>query len=272
MFTVLMSLYYRENPEYLRLSLESVFNQTLPPHEVILVKDGPLTPELDEVVDEYSTRHSELKVIPLAHNLGLGRALNIGLTHCSHELVIRMDTDDICLPSRFEIQTKFMEENPDIDISGTWLTEFIDNPQNTKGVKNTPLTHSQIVKSIRTRSPFNHPTVIFRKSKVMEAGNYQHFHLLEDWWLWGRMIKAGARTANIPESLLLFRTTNDSYMRRGGWKYAKNIIILQSEFYKLGITTWHDFLKCALIRIVVSSLPNSLRRFLYNNALRKKQV
>ena len=127
MFSVLLSVYKKEQPTYLRQSLDSLFSQTLPPDEIVLVKDGPLTPELDAVITEYQTRCTILKVIPLTHNQGLGKALNEGLKHCSYELVARMDTDDIAKPERFEKQIRVFTEHPEVDVCrGRGLSAYSD--------------------------------------------------------------------------------------------------------------------------------------------------
>ena len=115
MFSVLLSVYKKEHPTYLKQSLDSLFAQTLPPDEIVLVKDGPLTPELEAVVTEYQSRYPMLKVVPLPQNQGLGKALNEGLKHCSYELVARMDTDDIAKPERFERQMQVFREHPETD-------------------------------------------------------------------------------------------------------------------------------------------------------------
>lgn len=125
-FSVLISVYHREVPSYLSASLQSIFNQTLVPSEVVLVKDGPLTPELDLVIDEFVAKYSTLKIVILPENVGLGRALNEGLKHCSHELVARMDSDDICKPDRFEKQIMAFEQQKDVAVVGSWIDEFED--------------------------------------------------------------------------------------------------------------------------------------------------
>ena len=144
-FSVLLSLYCKENPAYLRQSLDSVFGQTLPPDEVVLVEDGPLTAALYAVVEEYARKYPALKVVPLPENVGLGRALNEGLKHCSHELVARMDTDDIAIPDRFERQSAVFTKNPDVDVTSAWIKEFIDNPQHILSIKKIPEKHWEIM-------------------------------------------------------------------------------------------------------------------------------
>lgn len=263
-----MSLYAKERPQYLRESLDSVFNQTLKPTEVILVEDGPLTDELTEVVNNYANIHPELKIVPLPVNGGLGNALNEGLKHCSHELIARMDTDDIAKPDRFEKQVKFMSENPDIDISSTWLKEFDGTTENIKSIKRVPKTHQEISSYIKSRNPLNHPAVIFKKSAVEKSGGYQHFPLFEDYYLWARMFVNGAKFGNLQECLLYFRTSADLFKRRGGFKYAMNSAKFQWQLHKLGIISSITVLKASLIRGVVYIMPNNIRKIIYSKLLR----
>ncbi|MDE6042838.1 MAG: glycosyltransferase [Muribaculaceae bacterium] len=267
-FSVLMSLYAKENPAYLRESLDSVFRQTMPADEVVLVEDGPLTPELYAVLDEYGRRFPALKRVALAENGGLGRALNEGLRHCSHDVVARMDTDDVCFPERFEKQVAFMQEHPEVDICSSWIEEFEGSPENVKSVKKVPATHREISRYIKKRSPLNHPAVMFRKKAVVDAGGYRHFWLFEDWYLWARMMAAGAIFANIQESLLHFRTAPGMVRRRGGCRYAASSARLQWTFYKLGIVSLPGALWSSLLRGTVYVLPNRLRAFIYTKFLR----
>lgn len=267
-YSVLISLYSKERPDYLRLSLESIFHQSLPPNEVILVEDGPLTNELYAVLDEYECSYSQLKRIPLAINGGLGNALNEGIKHCSNELVARMDTDDICFPDRFERQVKFMNDNPDIDVSGTWIEEFENDIDNIVSIRKVPTNHTDISNYIKKRSPLNHPTVIFRKSAVLKAGNYQSFLLFEDWYLWARMMVNGAKFANIPVCLLHFRVSPDMMKRRGGLRYAKSSFRLQNEFYHLGLISRFQAIRNGVIRSIVYLMPNKIRSLIYATLLR----
>lgn len=267
-FSVLMSLYYKERPEYLRQSFDSVFNQSVIPDEVVLVEDGPLTPELDAVVEEYAARHKELKVVPLPVNGGLGNALNEGLKHCSHELIARMDTDDICFPNRFEQQVNFMEEHPTVDIISSWLEEFEGDVSQVKSIKRVPGTHGEIAQYIKSRNPLNHPAVMFRKSAVEKSGSYQHFPLFEDYYLWARMMKDGATFANIQEPLLHFRTSPDMFRRRGGWNYAKDCVKFQWMLHKLGIISSFAAIKSSILRGGVYMMPNAIRAIIYSKLLR----
>lgn len=266
--SVLMSLYSKENPEYLKTSLDSIFHQSLLPEEVIIVEDGPLTDGLYEILDEYQRLHPELKRFRMQQNRGLGIALNEGLKYCSHELVARMDTDDICFPRRFEKQVKFMAEHPEVDISSAWLEEFEGSVTNVKSIKKVPASHQEISSYIKSRNPLNHPAVIFKKTAVMEAGGYQHFPLFEDWFLWARMYKRGSQIANIQEPLLHFRTSSNMFKRRGGIKYALNSARFQWTLHKLGLISSFSFIKASLFRGIVYMMPNCIRRLIYSKFLR----
>ena len=267
-FSVLLSVYHKEQTSYMRLSLDSIFNQTVKPTEVILVEDGPLTPELYNVIDEYSQEHKELKVIKLAKNGGLGNALNEGMKHCSYELVARMDTDDVCKPHRFERQLQLFKEHPEVDVCSSWIDEFVDDTNNVVSLRKLPEQNDDIVKYAKGRCPVNHPAVMYRRSKVMEVGGYQGFP--EDSYLWVKLMMAGAVFYNIQESLIYFRTSDDVYKRRGGWKYAKDDIRAQWVFYRMGFLTFYDFIKNVLIRGTVRLMPNKLRVLIYNKLLRTK--
>lgn len=263
-----MSLYDKERPEFLRQSLDSVFGQTLRTHEVVLVEDGPITDELGFVVEEYSKRYPELKIVPLAVNGGLGHALNEGLKHCSHDLVARMDTDDVAQPDRFQKQVNFMKSHPDIDICGCWLQEFEGELSNKISVKKVPSSHNEITAYMKSRNPLNHPSVIFRKKAVIDAGGYASFPLFEDYYLWARMMVNGCKFANIPECLVNFRVSPDMYKRRGGIRYAKDSAKFQWTLHKLGITSPLAAIKASVIRGSVYILPNFIRAFIYSKFLR----
>lgn len=268
-FSVLLSLYYKESALFLHESLTSVFNQTVRPAEIVLVEDGPLTPELYSVLSEFSINHPEIKRVSLERNSGLGVALNEGLRHCTCDLVARMDSDDISKPERFERQAEFMAEHPDIAVCGSWIDEFIGSTDNVVSQRRLPETSAEIAEFGRKRNPMNHPTVMFRKSAVEAAGGYEHFPLFEDYWLWARMLKAGYRFYNIQESLLWFRTSADVYRRRGGWRYAMTELKFQNSLRKLGCISCADIIINGSARFAVRLLPNSIRKTLYAKLARQ---
>ncbi|MGY0374677.1 glycosyltransferase [Clostridium sp. JNZ J1-5] len=270
-FSVLMSVYYKEKAEYLRQAIESIVTQKKMPSEVVIVKDGELTHELNKVIEEFDKTYIGLfKIISLEKNMGLGEALEIGVTKCSNELVARMDSDDICLPDRFEIQKKFMENNKEIDIVGSWIKEFYNEPDNVVSIRYVPLKHDEIISYARKRNPLNHMSVMFRKEAVMKAGNYQPFLWYEDYYLWVRMIMENSKIANIDQVLALVRTDNNMFKRRGGIDYIKSEVKFQKQLLKYEFINRKEFLRNIIIRVSVRLIPNIIRKLFYRKFLRKK--
>lgn len=269
MFTVLLSLYYKEAPQYLRQSLDSIFTQKLLADEVVLVKDGPLTEELNEIIVSYACRYPFLKIVSFSKNQGLGKALNEGLKHCSHDIVARMDTDDIAKPERFEKQLAVFKKHPDIDVVGAWIDEFENDISSVRSVRKLPEHQCDILTFAKRRNPINHPVVMFRKSAVLAAGGYQHFPLFEDYYLWIRMLINGAKFYNIQESLLYFRFSSEMFKRRGGWKYAMNEFRFQWMMRKLHFISILEFIQNVFVRFLTRIVPNFLREIMYKKLLRK---
>ena len=267
-FSVLIPIYKKEEPRHLRECLDSLYNQTLPATEIILVEDGPLTSELDDIVAKSQQDHPELKTVKLAQNGGIGHALNEGLKHCSYDLVARMDADDICKPDRFETQVRFLEDHPEYDIVGSWADEFSDNISNILSTRKLPEDHEAIIQFGKKRNPMNHPTVMFRHQAVKAAGYYIHSSQVEDYDLWVRMMLRGSRFYNIQRSLLYFRMSDDFARRRGGWNYSRREIPLQFSFYKKGYISWWRMSLNIIIRTIIRMLPSRWRRKIYLRLLR----
>jgi glycosyltransferase involved in cell wall biosynthesis len=271
-FSVLISVYFKENSLFLKQALESIwYAQTLKPAEIVIVKDGPLTIELDKVINDFS-KSAPVNIVALDRNMGLGAALNIGLKYCQYDIVARMDSDDISKPTRFEKQIKYLSRNPDIDLVSTSIDEFTGTTDHIISTRRLPEFHSEIEKFARKRCPVNHPVVIFKKSAVLRAGEYQPFPLFEDYYLWARMLMTGSKFHNLQESLLLFRTNIATYKRRGGFRHAKDDIRLQMAFKKLGFISLSRMLLNILIRATVRIFPNKLRILFYKNILRKTKL
>lgn len=268
-FSVLLSLYYKESADFLRQSLESVFSQTLPPNEVVLVEDGPLTDELYAVVSEFKHYHQEMKIVRLKKNGGLGKALNEGLKHCTHGLVARMDTDDVSKPYRFDRQVAFMESHPDIAACGAWIDEFEGNVCNVRSTRKLPQDNDEIYEFGKRRNPMNHPVVMFRKSAVEAVGSYQPMPLFEDYYLWVRMLLRGYKFHNIQESLLNFRFCNDVFKRRGGLKYAWIEIGFYIKLYKSNYIGMVTLMENIVIRFSTRIIPNKVRSLIYKKMLRR---
>lgn len=267
-FSVLLSVYKKERIDNLRQSLDSLFAQTIFPDEVILVEDGPLSDKLNNVVNEYQSNYSALKVVSLPVNQGLGKALNEGLKHCSHDLVARMDTDDIAKPERFEKQVKIFQKHPEVDVVGSWIDEFEGDISHVVSVRRLPECHEDILSFAKKRNPINHPVVMFRKGAVFAAGGYQHFPLFEDYYLWVRMLMNGAKFYNIQESLLYFRSSPDMFKRRGGLKYVGTEVRFQNFLLRSHFISFPRYVQNVIIRVVTRIMPNRWRAFLYKKKLR----
>lgn len=266
-----MSVYYKENPEFLDKALCSLVNQSLMPSEITLVKDGKLTDELEEVISQYCLKYSDLfKIIPLKENVGLGKALNAGLLHCTNEIVARMDSDDICDKKRFEKQLNFITKNIDIDIVGSWITEFSKEESNIIGKRKVPENNDKIRKKFKYKNSLNHVTVIFKKSKVIAAGNYMDQPYFEDYYLWIRMLMKGCRFYNLQESLVLVRAGEDMIGRRHGMEYAKKEFNNFLMLYKINFINKKELLKLLIIRLPLRLFPKRIILFVYNKVLRSR--
>lgn len=270
-FSVLMAVYFRENYEYFEKALKSITEQTLMPDEIVIVKDGPLTDSLESVISSFVESYPGLfKIVGLEENRGLGKALRIGILECSNDWIARMDSDDISRSDRFKIQVEFIEKNPDVDIVGSDIIEFVNDIENVLAVRKVPYKDQDIRRFAHLRNPFNHMTVMYRKQAVIEAGNYQESNLNEDYNLWVRMIMNGAHCANIEDFLVCARTGRDMYKRRGGFKYALSDIKLQKYFHEIGFNGFPRMLINMIIRTSVRLTPNFLREKIYMSGLRKK--
>ncbi len=264
-YSVLMSLYKKEHPEYLRLALDSMINQTVKPDEIVLVEDGPLTEELYKVVEEYKSNNPSLfHIVVNEENLGLGRALNIGLMVCRNELVARMDTDDISKPERCEKQLKYFSKYPNTTILGGQIEEFIDNVQNVIGKRIVPESDKKIKKYMKRRCPFNHMTVMFKKTDIISAGNYKDWFWNEDYYLWIRLALKGFIFANLPDTIVNTRVGADMYNRRGGRKYFKSEIGIQRLMLKKRMISYPTYItNCGKRMVVQLFLPNKLRGWVF---------
>ena len=268
-FSVLMSVYAKDRPIWVREALDSVLSNTVKPAEVVLVIDGPIPADLQAILTEFSSKYPQIKLYPLAKNGGLGPALAYGLQRCAHELVARMDADDISLPDRFEKQLAYFVTHPDTAVLGGQIQEIDGESLAPVAIRTVPQMDPQIKKFLQLRSPFNHVTVMYQKSTVLAAGNYQPFYFVEDYYLWARMAAKGYKMANLPDILVKVRVDISMYGRRGGWKYFKSNLAMSEKLRELKLIplTTHAFNAC--IRFCVQVLmPNSVRSYFYRKALR----
>ncbi len=270
-YSVLMSVYDKEKPEYLKQSIESMLNQTVKPEQFVIVEDGPLNKELKNIISDYNKKNYEMfTVIKLRENGGLGNALNIGIDACRNELIARMDSDDISLPERCEKQLKRFEKNSNLAIVGSNIDEFWDNPEEIKNSRVVPSDYKTIKKKIGRIQPFNHPTVMYRKSEVVRCGKYE---LMEknDRELFSRMIFMGCIAENINESLLLYRSNKDNYKRRKSWKYCKSTIDVSVQIWKRKHCTFGDLMYVITGQLLLFVLPLPLMKAVSDKLLRKKK-
>jgi glycosyltransferase involved in cell wall biosynthesis len=262
-FSVLISIYFKENPEWLSLSLESIWdNQTIKPNEIIIVKDGLLTDELNAIIDVFALK-APVKIVVLEKNVGLGLALKAGIEACANDIIARMDSDDISKFDRFEKQLKKMQEG--YDLVSCWSAFFETTIDNTFAIKKRPENHEEILKLAKRRSPVGHAMSMYKKDSVIKAGNYRDVGFsYEDYNLWVRMLHNNAKFYNIQEPLYYVRTSKEQMGRRGGYSYMVKEIGQFWFFYKLGFYSMSNFFENILTHSVIRIIPASVRKLFYN--------
>ena len=270
-FSVAISVYRSDNPVFFDRALESITdNQTIKPNEIVLVVDGPVTDEINGVIDKYSSK-CNLKVIRLKTNMGLGNALKVATENCSNELIARMDSDDIAIENRFEQQLAYFRNDEKLDIVGGDITEFIDDESNIVTKRCVPLDDKAIKKYMRKRCAMNHVTVMFKKTAVLQSGGYLDWFWNEDYYLWIRMMINDKTFANTGTVLVNVRGGLDQFARRGGWKYYKSERGLQRLLlHKKVINIFRYCWNCAIRFFIQVLLPNKLRGFVFKKLARKK--
>ena len=270
-FSVLMSVYYKEKPEFFDLSLESnLIKQTLPPNEFVLVCDGELTPDLEAVIEKYRKLFPNVLKVYRKENGGLGKALNFGLPKCSYPLVARSDSDDVCSVDRFEKQVRFMEAHPEIGIVSSYIDEFSEDWAKPTHVKTLPLTHEELYEMAKFRNPLNHMSVMMRRDDVIRIGSYHHIPYIEDYELWVRAMINGIKIANIGDVLVHARTGNGMVQRRGTKKYIKSWHMMNKDMVKAGMIDYGTYARNMLSITAFVFMPVRIKSFLYNRILRRK--
>ncbi len=270
--SVLMSLYIKEKPEYADACFQSLLRQTVKADEWVVVEDGPLTDEMYSLLDRYEKENPGLiKRVPLPVNQGLGLALRAGIPECSNDLIARMDTDDIAREDRFEKQLNEFATDPELDICGSNIDEFEDTPDTIVANRIVPLDDENIKKYQRRRDAFNHMTVMYKKKAVLDAGNYQSCPLMEDTYLWVRMMKNGVRCKNIGEPLVFARIGKDMFNRRGGWAYFKKYKAAFKMVYATGYISRMDYISVITVQFIVALVPGRLRGWIFKKMLHGKK-
>lgn len=259
-----MSVYKKDHPKYFDEALKSIWNdQKLKPAQIVLVKDGSITPELDDRILTWTNRLGEiLTVVGLRENVGLGAALNHGLKYCNFELVARMDADDFSLPDRFLRQVDFMLENPDIIASSAWIEEYDNELGASLGRRILPSKHSDILRFSKLRSPLNHVVTIFRKSVVLSVGGYPNLRKAQDYALWSQLLVEGHRLANIQEVLLHARFGDALNERRGSEAFYNELKLLNFQ-RKIGFLSLYNYYFNLIVRFITRFSPSILKKLIY---------
>ena len=265
---VIMSV-YNEEPRWLKAAINSILSQTYRAFRYYILLDQPNNTVLKEIIEEYQIKDERILFYQNPQNFGLVYSLNKLIELVEEPYIARMDADDISLATRIEKELEYLKKHPEIDIVGTQSLEFIDDITKPVQYNQYPLTHLEIEKYAHMRNPYSHPSVIFKKSKVLLSGNYQDAYLCEDYDLWIRMIQSGCICANLDEYLLAVRISKDFYKRRSGLKYVKSIHYLMRKNMKIGFFTKGEYIKNMIIRSIVYLMPNTLRSLFYSKILRK---
>lgn len=269
--SVLMSVYIKEKPEYLDCSLKSLLcDQTRCPDEFILICDGPITHELENVIKKYEGLFPDILITyRIKDNQGLGRALNFGLSKCSNEIIIRADSDDVCVPNRIETQVDYLLSHPEVAIVSSYIDEFDDDWNKPKRLKTLPLNHEELVQMAKFRNPINHMAVAFRRDSILRIGSYRHIQYLEDYELWIRAIVYGFKLGNIDEVLVHARVGNGMVNRRGDKRYINGWRKLSEYMLNNGMINKLEYLRNMIAVRCFVYMPSGLKSFAYKTVLRK---
>jgi glycosyltransferase involved in cell wall biosynthesis len=262
-FSLLLPVHASDQADFVRLAFHSaVHDQTLRPDHVVMVRDGPVPDPLADVIEELRADSPvPVTFVPLEHNLGLGPALDAGLDASPHDVIARMDSDDVAMPQRFEVQLPLIAAGA--DIVGAGLLEFGRDIDDIVGHRTPPSDPDDIVRYARIHDPFNHPTVVYRRSAVQAAGGYGDLPLMEDYWLFARMLANGAKPANVPEPLVYYRVGAGAYQRRGGKVLLRSELALQRKLRDEGFISSAQYVRNVAVRGGYRVLPWWVRRAAY---------
>ena len=268
-FSVCMSVYHGDNAVFFKEALDSMYGQTRLPDEIVLVVDGPIGNDINEVINEYELNET-FRVVRLEKNSGHAIARQTGLEAAQFEYVAIMDSDDIAVPDRFEKQMAYLESHSEVDVLGGQIDEFIGTTENVVGTRIVPATDSEVKQYLKSRCPMNLVTVMLKKASVEKVGGYIDWYCEEDYYLWVRMVEAEMNFANLPDNLVNVRVGNEMYQRRGGMRYFKSEAKLQKYMWKHGIIGLPRFIYNVFGRFAVQvAMPNRVRSFVFQKLFRK---
>lgn len=269
-YSVCMSVYKNDNAAHFLTALRSMSRQTIPPDEIVLVVDGPIGELLEGTIAQFSKEYATLQVIRFAENRGHAAARQAGVDNANNELIAIMDSDDIAVPNRMEMQLTFMAQHPEIDVLGGQIEEFIGEPSNVVGKRIVPTSSNDIKYYLRARCPMNLQTILCRKSAVLTVGGFQDWFCEEDYYLWIRLTLAGKQMANLGATLCYVRVGEEMYQRRGGWKYFKSERGIQRYMWQHHLITYPRYCYNVFIRFLVQvAMPNKVRGWVFRKFARK---
>lgn len=267
--SVVMSVYKNDDTAFFEEAIKSILNQSYLPDEIVIVVDGPVSSEINKLLDFYENKKL-FKIIRLVQNKGLANALNIGIAEAKGNYIARMDSDDICFEDRFQKQIDFIvKEN--LDIVGGQIIEFGNDIEDVVSFRKVPLEHSEMINFMKVRSPFSHPTILFRKEVFFGLNGYDVSIFPEDYDFFVRAYLKGFKFGNVDQSVLWFRLGSDrskAIRRRWGLTYAKNEIKLYKKFLQLGYYNYPEFFKVICFKIPLRILPFAFYKFIYFKILR----
>ena len=266
--SVLICLYKGDKAEYFREAVDSIFQQSVTPKEIVIVVDGPIGGKLEKVLDEVVARSKSVVLVRLPKNVGVGAANNEGLKHCSCELIAKMDADDVAVKNRLELQVNAFNGDPKLTLLGGQLAEFSGDKENIVSSRRVPTTSKAIRQFAKRRSPFNNQTVMYKKSAVLAVGGYPKLNRAEDYYLFSKLIAEGYKVKNLSDVLVYFRLDDDAIERRRTWRHTKEIIRARNEIRKLGIANYFDLIVTTVGQIAVFIMPTFFAKWIYRE-LRK---
>ena len=268
-FSVAMCVYGKDEPTWFKQAVESILNQTVKPDEVVLVVDGPVPEELDNIIRSFEV-NKIFNVVRFEENQGHGNARRRSVQECKNDIIALMDADDISVENRFEKQLECLI-NENADIVGGNIAEFICGTDNIVGYRRVPENHGDIIDYMKTRCPFNQMTVMFKKEAYLKAGGYSDWYCDEDYYLWLRMMQNDAQFKNVNEVLVFARVGEEMYQRRGGVRYFKSEAKLQKYMLDIKFISFSTYFMNVAKRLVLQVLlPNSVRGWVFKKFAREK--
>lgn len=269
-YSILMSVYKNENPQFLKESIESMLAQTVVSDDFVIIKDGPLTNELNQILEIFMKKIDYIHIYDLVENQGLGRALRYGMLKCKNELIARMDSDDIAVPERCKLQIDEFNKNPRLELAGSFVEEFSVDSHKIEALKIMPCTNEEIFKYAKRRNPFNHSTVMFRKSSILKRGSYSELRRSQDFELFNRVVGEGIVCMNIAKPLVKYRRNQEADIRRKNWESVKGIIKIIYGSWKRGYSSNIDLAYVVISEISLMIMPVKMANVLYTAFFRKK--